>query len=144
MPEDSTLYVFEQSGFTNSEAPSNDGRVVWPIEEIGGSASLAHRYSDIERRKYGRTRRMKQLDDEDENITDPNGDNDRDTDATDIHLVWRGLIIAAIRQFAHPDDVSILLTLMADAPDLFDHSMGERWPIKQIVAALTRQSSHQA
>jgi len=142
--EKSALDVLEQSEFTNSDTPSDDGRVVWLIEEIGGSAALAHRYSDVERRNFGRTRRTRQLDDEDENITDPNGDNDRDADATDIQLVWRGLILAANQQFAYPDDVSSLLKLMTDAPDLFDHSMGERWPVKQIVVVLTRQSSDQA
>lgn len=142
--EESALDVLEQSEFTNSDTPSEDGRVVWLIEEIGGSTALAHRYSDVERRKFGRTRRMRQLDDEDENITDLSGYNDRDADTTDIQLVWRGLIVAANRQFAYPDDVSSLLKLMTDAPDLFDHSMGERWPVKQIVEVLTRHSSDQA
>jgi hypothetical protein len=142
--EESTSDVLEQSAFTNSDNPSDDGRVVWLIEEIGGSAAFAHRYSDVERRKFGRTRRTRQLDDEDENITDPNGNNERDADATDIQLVWRGFIIAAAQQFAYSDDVSRLLKLMTDEPHLFDHSMGERWPVKQIVVALTRQSSDQA
>jgi hypothetical protein len=142
--EESTLDVLEQSEFANSDTPGDDGRVAWLIEEIGGSTALAHRYSDLERRKFGRTRRMRQLDDEDENITDSNGNNDRDADVTDIQLVWRGFIIAAAQQFAYPDDVSRLLKLMTDEPHLFDHSMGERWPVKQIGAVLTRQSSDQA
>src|SRR5262245_66122000 len=36
------------------DTPERDGRVVWLIEQIGGSAAIAHRREDILRRRFGR------------------------------------------------------------------------------------------
>jgi len=39
------------------DAPERDGRVVWLIDQIGGSAGIAHRREDILRRRFGRASR---------------------------------------------------------------------------------------
>src|SRR5262249_3164729 len=41
--------------WTMSPIPEEDGRVVWLINEIGGTGAIAHRYEDVMRRRWGRT-----------------------------------------------------------------------------------------
>ena len=134
VPADSSVDLF---------APERDGRVVWLIEEIGGFAAIAHRYEDILRQRYGRVRPeggrpILQLDDEDE--ADEIGPKpDRALQWADAHRVWRGLLIRANVQFQQRDDVSMLLRLMADHPDILEDSSTNQWPIAKMVALLNER-----
>ena len=118
--------------------PEQDGRVTWLITEIGGFLAIRHRYQDLERERYGRKWQLEQSGDEDEP-----GALDRDPDdrteqlrADDVSRVWRGLLIAAHEQFAAQDDVWLLLSLLADMPEILDDAPGTQWPIGKLVALL--------
>jgi len=50
--------------------------------------------------------------------------------------VWHGLLIVAGDEFPPEDDVSLLLKLLADNPDILDESSGGQWPVKRMVALL--------
>jgi hypothetical protein len=39
---------------TNSDAPEQDERVRWLIQEVGGRRALKHRFEDMRRRRWGR------------------------------------------------------------------------------------------
>jgi hypothetical protein len=119
--------------------PERDGRVVWLVEEIGGSEALAHRCEDILRQRYGRSlpgrgRRFLQLSCEDEIDPDPSGT--KPLEETDIRYVWRGLLATAALVFPPSDDVSMLLRLMAEDPDILGDSSNGRWPVRLLVALL--------
>ncbi len=120
-------------------APERDGRVVWLIEEIGGSEALGHRCEDILRQRYGRSlpgggRRIAQLSNENEIDPDPGGA--EPLEETDARYVWRGLLATADVVFPQSDDVSMLLRLMAEDPGILGVSSARRWPVRLIVTLL--------
>jgi hypothetical protein len=129
----------------NANAPERDGRVVWLIKEIGGSDAIAHRHEDILRQRYGRSlpgrgRRMVQLGNEDEDFgTEPDPGQRGMLQEVDARRVWRGLLVTADLQFQRHDDVSMLLRLLADVPDILEGSTGGQWPVKKIVALLNNR-----
>jgi hypothetical protein len=121
----------------NANVPERDGRVVWLIKEIGGSDALAHRHEDILRQRYGRSlpgrgRRMVQPGNEDEDFgTEPDPSQRGILEEVDARRVWRGLLVTAELQFERQDDVSMLLRLLADVPDILEDSTGGQWPVKK-------------
>jgi hypothetical protein len=123
-------------------APEHDGRVIWLIEEIGGSEALGHRYEDIQRERHGRTRpgvgrpyqQPGDEDDPEEISADP--DERHELQKTDGRRIWRGLLATAALDFRPEDDVSTLLWLLADDPGLLDDAPGGQWPFGVIVARL--------
>lgn len=133
-----TRYPFEETSI-HPHAPDRDGRVVWLIEEIGGSDALAHRLEDIMRQRYGRAipeggRPIVQADDFDdlsEGTLDPPVEVE-DNNA----LIWRGLVGLAQDRFRPDDDVAILLQLLATTAELFEDSVGGQWPINRILSEL--------
>jgi len=128
----------------NASAPERDGRVVWLIDQIGGSVALAHRREDILRRRFGRStagsRRMVQPPNDGEFaeiISD--ADAPGALEAADGRRVWRGLLATAHLQFHRSDDVSMLLGLLADNPGILQDSSGGQWPVAELVAKLNRR-----
>ena len=126
----------------NAKAPERDGRVEWLIEQIGGSDALGHRHEDILRQRYGRSlpgrgRPMVQLGNEDEDFgTEPDPGQRGMLEEVDTRRVWHGLLVTADLQFQRDDDVSMLLQLLADVPDILESSTGGQWPVKKIVTLL--------
>ena len=138
--EASVFTLADPADWSINHAPELDGRVVWLIEEIGGPAALAHRYEDILRQRFGRSvpglgRRIVQPGNERpfEIGSDPDEGSLQETDA---RHAWRGLLTMAALQFQCNDDVSRLLRLMTDVPDILEGSSGGQWPIKRMVALL--------
>jgi hypothetical protein len=127
---------------TDSESPERDGRIVWLIQEIGGSEAIAHRREDILRQRHGRAqpglgRRLVQSDPEDEfPDTDSELGGPRAIEAGDAYSAWRGLLIAADLEFREHEDASMLLRLMSDVPDILDDSSGRHWPVQKMIALL--------
>jgi hypothetical protein len=120
-------------------APERDGRVVWLVEEIGGSEGLVHRCEDILRQRFGRSlpeggRRIVQLGGEDE--IDPGPGAHKPLEEIDARHVWRGLLATAALAFPQDDDVSKLLRLMAEYPDILGDSSTGRWPVALMVRLL--------
>jgi hypothetical protein len=126
------------------DAPERDGRVVWLIQEIGGSNAIAHRLEDISRLRHGRFlpgrgRPTVQLGDEDEPAeAGPDPEEPNTLHHVDVRRVWRGLLITADMQFKGHDDVSMLLRVMDDVRDILDESSGQ-WPIKRMVDLLNKR-----
>jgi hypothetical protein len=123
----------------DAHAPERDARVVWLVKEIGGSGALAHRCEDILRQRYGRSlpeggRRIVQSGSEDE--IDPGPGAYKPLEETDARHVWRGLLTAADLVFPPSDDVSMLLRLLADNPDILGDSSTGRWPVTLMVTSL--------
>jgi hypothetical protein len=119
--------------------PERDERVVWLIAEIGGSVAIRHRYEDLQRERYGRGRRLRQPTDEGE-PRETEGDPDDRTESQkkqDVLRIWRGLLLTASDEFRPGDDVSLLLKLWVDKPDILDDSSGGQWPVKKMVALLS-------
>ena len=54
----------------------------------------------------------------------------------DARRVWRGLLVTADLQFERHDDVSMLLRLLSDVPDILEGSAGGQWPVRKIVTLL--------
>jgi hypothetical protein len=127
-------------------APDQDGRVVWLMEEIKGFEVLTHRHEDIRRQRHGRYlpgagRRLVQPDNDDdgafENILGSER-NELDTlHEADIRRIWRGLLIMAGQQFPTGDDVSVLLRLIRDMPGILEDASGGQWPINIIATLLS-------
>ncbi len=83
----------------DADAPERDGRVVWLIDQIGGSAGIAHRREDILRRRFGRASRGNGRSDSeftqmvlDAHVTSA-------LEAADGLRVWRGLLATAELEF---------------------------------------------
>ena len=128
-------------------SPERDGRVVWLIDQIGGSEALAHRREDILRRQFGRApagsgRRMVQPANDGE-FSEIVSDSDASSalEAADGLRIWRGLLATADLQFQRNDDLSMLLQLLAQDPDILQNSSGGHWPIADIVAELNKRFS---
>ena len=124
----------------DADAPERDGRVVWLIDQIGGSEAIAHRREDILRRQFGRGpagsgRRMVQPRNDGDfahMVADADGSNA--LELADQLRIWRGLLATADLQFQRGDDVSILLRLLAENPGILQNSSGGQWPITEIVS----------
>ena len=129
----------------NANAPERDGRVVWLIKEIGGSDAIGHRHEDILRQRYGRSlpgrgRPMVQPGNEDEDFgTEPDPGQPSMLQEVDARRVWRGLLVTADLQFERHDDISMLLRVLADVPDILEGSTGGQWPVKKIVTLLNQR-----
>jgi hypothetical protein len=135
-----TSSPFEESS-VDLTAPDRDGRIVWLIEEIGGPEAMSHRYEDILRQRYGRStaeagRPMVQPDG-DEEFESIVGASEPQVEIVEVaRLAWLGLNILAERRFSPDDDVSMLLYLFKETPDLFEEAAKGRWPINDIVSNL--------
>jgi hypothetical protein len=131
----------------DADSPERDGRVVWLIDQIGGSEALAHRREDILRRRFGRApagsgRRMVQpVNDGEFSEIVSDSDASSTLEAADGLRIWRGLLATAGLQFQRNDDLSMLLQLMAQDPDILQNSSGGQWPIADIVAELNKRFS---
>jgi hypothetical protein len=130
---------FDESSI-DLDAPDRDGRVVWLIEEIGGPEAMSHRYEDILRQRWGRSK-----DEVGRPIVQPDGDGKFELVGTTeppieigevARLAWLGLNRLAKRRFPPDDDVSMLLQLFIETPDLFDEATRGQWPINDIVGKL--------
>ena len=126
-------------------APERDGRVVWLINEIGGSTGIAHRREDILRRRFGRAsggngRPLVQPRSDGE-FTEIMADADATSalEAADGALVWRGLLATAELEFAQSDDLSKLLHLLAEDPEILQDSSGGQWPIRTLIVRLNNR-----
>jgi len=127
------------------DSPERDGRVVWLIDQIGGSEAMAHRREDILRRRFGRGlagsgRRMVQPRSDGEFaeiISDEDAPSALET--ADGLRVWRGLLATAELQFQRSDDPSMLLRLLAENPGILQDSSGGQWPITELVAKLNNR-----
>jgi hypothetical protein len=125
----------------NPHVPEEDGRVVWLINEIGGSEAIGHRYEDVQRQRFGRAvpgrgRRIVQPVDDEPFELDQDWNEDKSLLEADSRLVWSGLLAMATREFESTEDVAKLLQLLAKFPDLFEDSSGSQWPVRRIVARL--------
>jgi hypothetical protein len=135
-PLDTSSWTIDQ------RVPEQDGRVAWLIEEIGGFEAIGHRYEDIQRQRFGRAlpdhgRRITQMDDEIvDDMTDSRSEKAGELYEDDIRMAWQGLLILANQRFRPEDDVSKLLRLMDDIPDVFDSAFGAQWPVSKIVNLL--------
>jgi hypothetical protein len=125
------------------DAPERDGRVVWLINEIGGSAGIAHRREDILRRRFGRASGGNPLvqPPSDGEFTEIMSDADATSalEAADGARVWRGLLATAGLEFAPSDDLSKLLQLLAEYPEILQDSSGGQWPITTLVVRLNNR-----
>jgi hypothetical protein len=124
------------------DVPERDGRVVWLIEQIGGSMAMMHRREDILRRRFGRSsggsgRPLVQPQD-DTVFADIVADEDaaRSLEAADQRLVWRGLLAMVELEFEPGDDLAMLLRLLSEHPGLLQDAPGGQWPIMDIVNRL--------
>ena len=109
----------------NPHSPEEDGRVVWLINEIGGSGAIGHRHEDVQRQRFGRAvpgrgRRIVQPVDDEPFELDQDWNEDRSLVEVDSRLVWSGLLAMATREFESTEDVAKLLRLLAKFPDLFE------------------------
>jgi hypothetical protein len=130
---------FDESS-VDLDAADRDGRVVWLIEEIGGSEAMSHRHEDILRQRYGRSKA-----DVGRPMVQPNSDEEFErvgaseppTEIEEVaRLAWLGLNKLAERRFLPDDDVSMLLYLFKETPDLFELAARGQWPINEIVSKL--------
>jgi hypothetical protein len=129
-----------------SHLPEQDGRVVWLINEIGGSEAIGQRFEDIQRQRYGRALsgggcRIAQPANDNAFEFDQELEDDRSLREVDSRLLWSGLLVIAARQFGEGEDAVKLLQLLAKFPDLFDDSSGSQWPIRRIVNLLNTNFS---
>jgi hypothetical protein len=136
--DETTVLPFDGSSI-DLDAPDRDGRVVWLMEEIGGLEAMSHRYEDIFRERYGRSkplvgRPMVQPDSDEEfeaiGISEPPAEIEEVA-----RLAWLGLNKLAEGRFS-PDDVSMLLRLFREIPDLFEEAAKGQWPINDMVREL--------
>jgi hypothetical protein len=127
-------------------APERDGRVIWLIAEIGSEA-IGHRYEDIQRERYGRSkprvgRPYKQpVEEHEPEETGMDPDQSSGLERTDRHRVWHGLLATAAVDFRPDDDVPMLLNLLALDPGILDDSPAGQWPVRLIVARLNDRST---
>ena len=85
---------------------------------------------------------MVQLGNEDEDFgTEPDPGQRGMLEEVDARRVWLGLLATADLQFEWNDDVSMLLRVLADVPDILEGSTGGQWPIRKIVTLLNDRFS---
>ena len=120
--------------------PQRDSRVGWLIAEVGGRQALGHRNEDMRRRLYGRWReggyRTEQLDEP--HVTTLAVEPDDPHDEEDNRRAWRGLLVAAKKEFKASDDVTALLDVLANDAEI-QSSFGSEWPVRKIADALNRR-----
>jgi hypothetical protein len=127
--------------WTISDDPKRDERVAWLIDQIGGPHALKHRYEDIRRRRHGgkwREGSYRQVQLEAEHIEHLGVDADDPHHDDDVRQIWRGVMAMAASEFDAKADVLVLLTLMAQDPDI-QAGFGAAWPIAQMVDVLNRR-----
>ena len=117
---------------------SVDRRVEWLIGEIGGSEALAHRHEDILRQRFGRSRRLVQIEDETAELGSAAPNQAVTLQQADADRAWRGLLATAAKHFQQHDDVSMLLRLLNDERDILENSSSQ-WPVNRIVALLNQR-----
>jgi hypothetical protein len=128
----------------NPDVPKRDDRVLWLINEIGGSAAIAHRHEDLRRQRHGRFqhgrgRQTTQLGDADEPPEAASDPAEPDVlHHLDAQRIWRGLLITANLRFQAHDDVLMLLRVMDDVRDILDEPSGH-WPIKRTIDLLNKR-----
>ena len=129
----------------DADVPERDGRVVWLIDQIGGSAAIAHRREDILRRRFGRAsggngRPLVQPKDNGE-FTEivSEADAPKALDAADGQRIWRGLLATAELEFQPSDDLSRMLQLLAESPEILEDWSGGQWPITTLVVRLNNR-----
>jgi hypothetical protein len=139
LPNDKDLPALNPADWSmDPHTPEGDGRIVWLIEEIGGSKAIPHRHADARRRLFGRGGRatVQIGGDEDSIEIDPCPEHDTNLRAADARCEWLGLLAVAGKEFGPEEDVAKLLGLLTREPDIFDESSGTQWPIKKLVALL--------
>ena len=116
------------------------------IKEIGGSDAISHRHEDILRQRLRtiasgtRPSNRFSLGTEDEDFgTEPDPGQPGMFQELDARRVWRGLLVTADLQFERHDDISMLLRVLADVPDILEGSTGGQWPVKKIVTLLNER-----
>jgi hypothetical protein len=137
--------VSEYPNFAESVDPGHDRRVIWLVQEIGGYEAIGHRYEDILRQRFGRSlpgggRRIVQAADGG-GALEVGGQRDEQHTSLqeeDANRAWNGLLIMARVQFKPEDDVSKLLQLLAEEPDVLDDS-NTQWPINSMVLLLNER-----
>jgi hypothetical protein len=151
--------VGQPISLTADEDPMRDGRVAWLIQETGNRPAIAHRHEDMRRQRWGRWHGTGYRTVQISALTEAAGGSQaadellaRHADASyplqaepedphdeaDTRRVWRGLLALAERQFEAHHDVSLLLKLLAQDPEI-QASFGSDWPITKIVEALNRR-----
>jgi hypothetical protein len=136
-PADDTT-GFVQDLLIGAADPRNDERVIWLIAEVGGSQAIQHRYEDINRQRYGRGGRLRQREEDDtEEPQDEVPPYEGARHLQDVRDIWKGMLIVARQTFADADDVTLLLRLLAEEPELLDEAWGNQWPIQRIVELLS-------
>jgi hypothetical protein len=141
LPNDEDLPALNPADWSvDLHMPERDGRIVWLIQEIGGSVAIAHRHADVRRRLFGRGRATVQIGGDEEPI-DIGLCHEDDTNlrAADARRVWLGLLTVASREFLPEEDVAKLLRVLAWAPDIFEESSGTQWPVKRLVVLLNER-----
>lgn len=129
----------------DADAPERDGRVVWLIDEIGGSVAMAHRREDILRRRFGRgasgngRRLVQPLSDGEFTEIMSEADAPSALEAADGVRIWRGLLAMAELEFRQNDDLSMLLRVLAENPEILQDSSGGQWPITELVYQLNNR-----
>ena len=129
----------------DADAPERDGRVVWLIDEIGGSVAMAHRREDILRRRFGRgasgngRRLVQPLSDGEFTEIMSEADAPSALEAADGVRIWRGLLATAELEFRQNDDLSMLLRVLAENPEILQDSSGGQWPITELVYQLNNR-----
>jgi hypothetical protein len=141
---------------TNSDAPEQDERVRWLIQEVGGRRALKHRFEDMRRRRWGRAHglgyRMVQI----SALSNAGPETGRDEDILaqqemrdgrlqadhedphhdrDVRRAWAGMLAAASSRFKPHEDARKLLDLLARDPDV-QADFGAEWPVRKIADAL--------
>src|SRR5262249_25650094 len=132
LPNDKDLPALDPTEWSvDLHMPERDGRIVWLIEEVGGSIAISHRHADVRRRFFGRCRATVQMrGDEDSIYIEPCLEDDTNLRAVDARRVWVGLLAVASEEFEPEEDVAKLLRVLARVPEIFDDSSGTQWPIR--------------
>ena len=128
----------------DADAPERDGRVVWLIEQIGGSMAIAHRREDILRRRFGRSsggngRPLVQPSNGEFTEIRSEADTPSALEAADGQRIWRGLLATAELEFLPSDDLSRLLQLLTENPAILEDWSGGQWPITTLVVQLNNR-----
>jgi hypothetical protein len=128
-------------------APERDGRVIWLIAEINGFEVIGHRYEDIQRERYGRSKPRvgrpyeQPVEERESEETGMDPARSSGLERTDSQWVWRGLVATAAVDFRPDDDVTMLLNLLALDPGILDVSPAGQWPVRLVVARLNDRST---
>jgi hypothetical protein len=141
--------------FQTNTSPEKDERISWLIQEVGGRRALSHRFEDIRRRRWGRSRgsgyRIMQI----SSLAGTNNENTRDEDILasqeerdgqledcedphhdrDVRRAWEGMLTLASARYKPHEDVRKLLDLLASDAKV-QAGFGLEWPVRKIAEAL--------